>query len=170
MHPLQLIELSYKAEWSIFLPEGLFQITHIGQTYKLVVCRLNLWKSLRRDLKVNCRLETITVLYFLGWDENQQWLSFDKHNGRLSRLVDIGSVNHVIEKNVVSKWSGNMHQTYWSGLIFMARAVFKPTLAVPISHYFSSNLTGIRIGVAMLEFMHQCNEVQSIQCICVCAL
>jgi len=29
--------------------------------------------------------------------------------------------------------------------VFMARAVVKPSLALPVAHYFSANLTGITL-------------------------
>ena len=44
-------------------------------------------------------------------------------------------------------------------LVFMARAVFKPTLALPITHYFSVNLTGILVARQIISFHSLSNVV-----------
>lgn len=70
-------------------------------------------------------------------------LVFSKHTGNLVGFIDLGSVNHDIEKVI-----GGEHEDFTSGdlashvLVVMARAVFQPSLCVPVAHYFSSNLKG----------------------------
>ena len=68
-------------------------------------------------------------------------LVFDKHKGRLIGFVDLGSVNSDINKMMsVSEEETEVLADHV--LVVMARAIFKPSLAVPIAHYFSHNLTG----------------------------
>ena len=75
-------------------------------------------------------------------------LVFNKHSGNLVGFVDLGSVNHDIELIAQGKpevsTAGKLAD---QALVFMARAVFKPSLTCPISHYFSLNLKG---GLALL--------------------
>lgn len=72
-------------------------------------------------------------------------LVFSKHTGNLVGFVDLGNVNHDyhIEKVVCGEHeestSGNLASHVF---VLMARAVFKPSLCVPVAHYFSSNLKG----------------------------
>ena len=75
--------------------------------------------------------------------EIKRGLVFSKHTGSLVGFVDLGSVNHDIEKVL-----GGEHEESTSGnlashvFVLMARAVFKPSLYVPVAHYFSSSLKG----------------------------
>ena len=69
-------------------------------------------------------------------------LVFDKHNGCLVGFVDLSGVNQDIEK-LMNHNDEESRKLADQVLVFMARAVFKPTLALPIAHYFSANLTGI---------------------------
>jgi len=69
---------------------------------------------------------------------------FNKHTGVLCGFTDLGNVNQDIEVAV----SGEGKESATGGLAeqafaFMVRAVFKLSLALPVAHYFSANLTGI---------------------------
>ena len=67
-------------------------------------------------------------------------LVFNKHTGS---LVGFGDVNRDIQKIISGEHgestSGNLASHVF---VLMARAVFKPSLCVPVAHYFSSNLKG----------------------------
>ena len=72
-------------------------------------------------------------------------LVFNKHTGALSGFVDLGSSNRNMELAV----SGSEDQDKLSAgqlaeqvFVFLARAVFKPSLSIPIAHYFSASLKG----------------------------
>ena len=70
-------------------------------------------------------------------------LVFNKHTGLLCGFVDLGSVNQDIELAV----SGTKDESSTSVLaeqafVFLARAIFKPSLSVPVAHYCSANLKG----------------------------
>ena len=72
-------------------------------------------------------------------------LVFNKHTGALSGFVDLGSSNRDMELAV----SGSEDQDKLSAgqlaeqvFVFLARAVFKPSLSIPIAHYFSASLKG----------------------------
>ena len=70
-------------------------------------------------------------------------LVFNKHTGLLCGFVDLGSVNQDIELAV----SGTKDESSTSMLaeqafVFLAKAIFKPSLSVPIAHYCSANLKG----------------------------
>ena len=73
-------------------------------------------------------------------------LVFSKHTGSLVGFTDLESVNHDIEKVIDGE-----HEDVTSGdlashvFVLMARAVFQPSLCVPVAHYFSSNLKGLDI-------------------------
>ena len=70
-------------------------------------------------------------------------LVFNKHTGSLVGFVDLGDVNRDIQKIISGEHgestSGNLASHVF---VLMARAVFKPSLCVPVAHYFSSNLKG----------------------------
>lgn len=68
-------------------------------------------------------------------------LVFNKHTGKLVGFVDLGSVNREIEL-LVNGGSEPKRVLADHLFVFMVRAVFKPSLSLPIAHYFSSNLKG----------------------------
>jgi len=63
-------------------------------------------------------------------------LVFNKHSGSLVGFVDLGSVNEDIEV-VLGDGTESKKKLADHAFVFMARAVFKPTLSIPIAHYFS---------------------------------
>lgn len=67
-------------------------------------------------------------------------LVYDKHCGTLVGFVDLGKVNHDIE--VLMAGEEAKKQLADQVFVVMARAVFKPTLSLPVAHYFSKNLKG----------------------------
>ena len=67
-------------------------------------------------------------------------LVFNKHSGTLVGFVDLGTVNHDIQQ--ILEKQGSTRKVASQTLVFMARAIFKPSVSVPIAHYFSSDLTG----------------------------
>ena len=70
-------------------------------------------------------------------------LVFRKHSGTLVGFVDLGSVNHDIEKVMSGEQDECTSKKLAShAFVIMARAVFKPSSCVPVAHYFSSNLKG----------------------------
>jgi len=71
-------------------------------------------------------------------------LVFNKHSGNLVGFADISSVNRDIELIVQGKPEDN-GKLADQALVFMARAVFKPSLTLPIAHYFSLNIKGMLI-------------------------
>ena len=69
-------------------------------------------------------------------------LVFSKTSGHLVGFVDLGSVNREIEQlieDVAYSTNGRLAEQM---LVFMARGVFKPSLAVPVAHYPSLKLSG----------------------------
>ena len=70
-------------------------------------------------------------------------LIFSKRTGSLVGFVDLGSANRdmkqLIADNTADSTKGLLADQVF---VFMARAVFKPSLAVPIGHYPSLNLSG----------------------------
>ena len=72
-------------------------------------------------------------------------LVFNKHSGALVGFTDLGSVNRDIELLMGCDGEEEMRSKLADQVfVFMARAVFKPSLTVPIAHYFSLNLKGIK--------------------------
>ncbi len=69
-------------------------------------------------------------------------LVFSKHSGKLIGFVDLGSVNADIEKALGEESSDNSKKLADHVFVFMARAVFKPTVSIPVAHYFSTSLSG----------------------------
>ena len=70
-------------------------------------------------------------------------LVFNKHTGNLCGFVDLGNANRDIELAV----NGPTEESPTAKLaeqafVFLARAAFKPSLSVPIAHYFSAHLKG----------------------------
>ena len=68
-------------------------------------------------------------------------LVFNKHTGKLVGFVDLGSVNHEIEL-LANGGSEPERALADQVFVFMARAVFEPSLSLPIAHYFSHKLKG----------------------------
>ena len=70
-------------------------------------------------------------------------LVFSKRTGSLVGFVDLGSANRDMERliagDTADSTSGRLANHVF---VFMARAVFKPSLAVPIAHYPTLNLSG----------------------------
>ena len=82
-------------------------------------------------------------------------LVFCKRNGHLVGFIDIGTANQDIERFFSSSSSVDFADSGRLAdqvLVFMARAVFKPSLSVPIAHYFCLNLKGI-ILVCMVAYI-----------------
>ena len=97
-------------------------------------------------------------------------LVFNKHTGCLVGFVDLGGVNRDIQKITSSEEStlGNLASHVFA---LMARAVFKPSLCVPVAHYFSSNLKGkismnVRIHMCMHVHMYVCEYVHDMCGVC----
>ncbi len=91
-------------------------------------------------------------------------LVFNKHSGTLVGFVDLGRVNHDIEVMASSAEDGENvgRQLADQVFVFMARAVFKPSLSVPVAHYFSLHLKGnpIHLGTTTnLACMHTKHKV-----------
>ena len=68
-------------------------------------------------------------------------LVFSKHIGSLVGFVDFGSVNEDIEV-VLGDGTKEKKKLADHAFVFMTRVVFKPTLSIPIAHYFSQSLSG----------------------------
>ena len=70
-------------------------------------------------------------------------LVFNKHSGTLVGFVDLGGVNrdidHIVNGNSKPEDSSN-GMLADQVLAFMARAVFKPSLSMPIAHFFSLSI------------------------------
>ena len=66
-------------------------------------------------------------------------LVFNKHTGCLVGFVDLGNVNHDIQKIMSGEHEESTSNNLASHIfVLMARA--KPSLCVPVAHYFSTNL------------------------------
>lgn len=68
-------------------------------------------------------------------------LVFNKHEGRLVGFIDLGKVNHDIER-VMSGDDDSTEELADHVFVFMVRAVFKPSLTAAVAHYFSKSLKG----------------------------
>lgn len=68
-------------------------------------------------------------------------LVFSKRSGNLVGFVDLSSANRDIERLAADPESSNTELADQM-LVQMARAVFKPSLCVPVAHYPSRNLSG----------------------------
>ena len=67
-------------------------------------------------------------------------LVYNKHKGTLVGFVDLGSANRDIERLMRGEdVDGKLAD---QAFVFMARAAFKPSLSVPVAHYFSLNMKG----------------------------
>ena len=74
-------------------------------------------------------------------------LVFNKYTGSLSGFVNLGATSRDIELAIHR--GGSQDEAPLAEQVFasMARAVFKPSLFVPIAHYFSASLKGKCIQV-----------------------
>ena len=75
-------------------------------------------------------------------------LVFNKHTGALSGFVDLGSSNRDMElavSGVGDQDESSVGQLAEQVFVFLARAVFKPSLSIPIAHYFSDSLKGTNV-------------------------
>ena len=61
-------------------------------------------------------------------------LVFSRRSGDLVRFVDLGSVNKDLERLAADDKNPAEEQLADQMLVFMARAVFKPSLAVPVAY------------------------------------
>ena len=107
---------------------------HSGVQYEFIE---HLKSELERDLPTrphNCTLMMDEMKIKSG-------LVFDKPNGTLTGFVDLGSVANDIEL-VLSDLSCERALAEHA-FVFMARAIFKPTLCMPVAHFFSSSLSGM---------------------------
>ena len=71
-------------------------------------------------------------------------LVFSNHTSKLSGFIDLGSCNRDIEQSVSHDNQDELATALLAEqvLVFMARAIFKPSLVMPIAHYFSVSLKG----------------------------
>lgn len=92
-------------------------------------------------------------------------LVFDKYSGSLVGFVDLGEVNHDIEMFMCGEGEKSTSKKLADQVfVFMARAAFKPSLSMPVAHYFSLNLTGI------IKFYNLRGEVYSHASTCICTV
>ena len=91
-------------------------------------------------------------------------LVFSKHSGTLVGFVDLGSVNDDIEKVVTGEQEEPRSEKQLASQTFvlMARSIFKPSVSIPVAHYFSCNLKGLCVHV------HMCVYLSVRLCVCVC--
>ena len=88
-------------------------------------------------------------------------LVFNKHTGSLTGFVDLGSANQDLVRAVSGEDQNTNATLAEQVFVFMARAVFKPSLTMPVAHYFSSNLKGEHlylisfIQVAIFHVQHR---------------
>ncbi len=76
--------------------------------------------------------------------------------------MDLGSVNADIEKVLGDGNAKTVKKLADHAFVLLARAVFKPTIAIPVAHYFSTSLSGA-------VSMHPCHNIFCVHA-CVCAL
>ena len=71
-------------------------------------------------------------------------LIFSKRSGSLVGFIDFRSVNRNMEWLATDDMTANSSNGHLAKqiFVFMARAVFHPSLAVPVAHYPSLNFTG----------------------------
>lgn len=75
-------------------------------------------------------------------------LVYDKHKGTLVGFTDLGSVNHDIEILMSDEGDKTLEGRMADQvLVFMARAVFKPSLSIPVAHFFSFNMKGKHLTI-----------------------
>ena len=81
----------------------------------------------------------------LSMDEmkNKSGLVFSKRTGSQVGFTDLGSANRDLERLVTDDSTDSTNGRLADQVfVFMARAVFKLPLAIPIAHYPSLNLSG----------------------------
>ena len=70
-------------------------------------------------------------------------LVFSKRTGSLVGFTDLGSANRDLERLAMDDSTDSIDGRLADQVfVFLARAVFKPSLAIPVAHYSSSNLSG----------------------------
>jgi hypothetical protein len=70
-------------------------------------------------------------------------LVYNKHKGTLVGFTDLGSANRDIEILMSNEGDTSLESRLADQVfVFMARAVFKPSLSVPVAHFFSMNMKG----------------------------
>ena len=74
-------------------------------------------------------------------------LVFDKHMGNLVGFTDLGDVNRDIE--VLMNGDEAVNELADHAFVFMARSIFKPSVSIPIAHYFTSNLKGTLYSIIL---------------------
>ncbi len=68
-------------------------------------------------------------------------------------LTYVGNANRDMELAVsVDKEESSTGELAEQAFVFLARAVFKPSLSVPVAHYFSANLTGTACRFAVVVY------------------
>jgi hypothetical protein len=76
-------------------------------------------------------------------------LVFSKRTGSLVGFVDLGGANRDIERLMMDDTTDSSNGRLADQVfVFMARAVFKPSLKVPIAHFPSLKLSGELITLA----------------------
>lgn len=73
---------------------------------------------------------------------------FSKRTGSLIGFVDLGNVTRDIEQLAADDSHPSQRQLADQMLVFMAKAVFKPSLVVPVARFPSLCLTG--------KYVHTC--------------
>ena len=83
---------------------------------------------------------------------------------KLTGFVDLGSVNADIEHVLGDDSTKTEKKLAEHAFVFLARAVFKPSIAIPVAHCFSASLSGIQTSC-----MHACLCVYAhVLCVCHC--
>lgn len=78
-------------------------------------------------------------------------LVFSKRTGSLVGFVDLGGANRDIERLMMDDTTDSSNGRLADQVfVFMARAVFKPSLKVPIAHFPSLKLSGELITLFLL--------------------
>ena len=98
-------------------------------------------EELKRQLKADVQCKQHHCALSMDEMKIKSGLTFDKSSGRLVGFVDLGKVNEEIEA-MVGVTESNQKELAKQMFVFMARAVFKPSLSMPVAHYFSNNLKG----------------------------
>jgi len=90
------------------------------------------------ELKSRLRRDAVHSHCAVSVDEMKinSGLVFDKHSGCLTSFIDL-DVKRDMEQ--LLDQDDNSSRLADQALVFMAHSVFKPSLAVPVAHYFSSN-------------------------------
>ena len=82
---------------------------------------------------------------------------FSKHSSKLTGFVDAGSVNAGIEDVLGDDNTKTEKKLADHAFVFQVRAVFKPSIAIPVAYYFSASFSGT-------DFVHACMPVRVYTC------